>query len=288
MPVTDRKLQFDDGSNTLEIDLPIFNYQTFINMPLEIVELDNKQFEIYDHGQNAETYDIRKCVCDFELNATDQNNLNEFFSNASATPSTRGKDCIIRMKEYSGFFPFGADKGDKGDFTVAAFLIQTPKLSDDPFNYFECSVVFINTGSYPAYSLIAEVNEGSFTIGSVTNNRFPPGWFEPKSVYANHPIIHRDGSSTWIDKSANGDGYTTDFTMYSNQSKTAKILQYLTSSNARANSFQVTQDAKMYMFGRDKTNTTSNVYLVQKEIICTHVNYNRFTFPLKFSFISAV
>lgn len=288
MAVGDGKIQFADNGNTLDIDLPIFGYKTIIDMPLEIVKLDSGQYALYDHGDDAETYDIRRCQCTFQLNATQQNSLNGFFNNSAATPTARGIDCTIRMNANSGFFPFGADKGDAGDFDVAATLISTPTVGESPFNYFTSRVEFVHTGTYPAYSLPAEVSEGSFTIGTVTNNRFPPGWFKPKSGYANWATIERDGTSQWIDHGSSGDWYETQFEMRSNESKCAKVIQFLTGASGRSNQFAVAQGSGYYMFGRDISVADLYVKLIQKKIEITHVGHNIFTYPLRLSYVSVV
>ena len=288
MPVTSGKIQFADNGNTLEISLPIFGYKTIIDMPLEIVRLDNGKYELYDHGEDAETYDIRKCQCTFLLTATEQNSLNGFFNNAAANPTGRGIDVTIRMNTGSGFFPFGADKGDVGDFDVAARIIETPITGESPFNYFTCKVEFIHTGTYPVYSLPAEISEGSFTIGTITNNRFPPAWFKPKSEYANWATIELDSSSQWIDRGTGGDWYDTEFEMHSNESKCAKVIEYLTGAAGRSNIFQVSQGTNYYMFGRDITTAALNVKLIQKRIVITHSRYNLFTYPLNLSYVSVV
>src|SRR4030042_2829656 len=225
--VTDGKIQLEDtDANQIEVSVPSFGYKTTILLPFDIQKLDTGKYCIFDHGA---TYDIRKCNCTFFLSATEMNTLNAFLKEDTiGTSKGRAFSVILRMNTGSGFFPFGPDKGDVGDFTVAMVINKHGAVIDSRFNYFTCEVEFTNVSSYPAYSLPDEVADGTFTFGTVTACRFPPDYFSPVVNYGYGATLKQGGSVEWIDRSENADWYETQFEMRSNESKAAKIIQYIT------------------------------------------------------------
>ncbi len=288
MAVTDGKLQFEDeDANQIEVTVPRFGYQTVIDLPFEIVQLDDGLFDIYDYGGgNPALYDKRRCNCKFYLNATEQQTFNNFFRDDDENPKGRAYDVTLRMNTDSGFFPFGPDKGDVGDFDVAVTFGNTPAIGEAPFLYFDSNINIQHTGSYPAYSLPSEVSEGGLTIGTITNNRFPPGWFKPSGRYGFFETVTEDGTVEWMDRSENADWYTTTFEMVSNESKAAAVIEYLTAT-ARNNQFTLTAPTNSYPFGRD-LGVSVVVKMIQSKIEITHEYFDRFRYTLKLSVLVGV
>jgi len=289
MPVTDGRVQFQDSqANQVEVSVPSFVYKTIIEFPFDIQKNDDGSYSSYDHGAGAETYDIRRCACRFMLTAAQQNTFNTMMKDDDVNTRTgRAFDMTLRMNTGSGFFPFGPDKGDVGDFTVAMVIKRHATIGEAPYKYFVMDVEMIHTGTYPAYSLPAEVSEGSFTIGTITNNRFPPGWFEPKIEYGYSATIEQDSTVQWIDRREQADWYTTNFEMFSNESKAAKVLEYITGTSREA-SFTIAAPADFYAFGRDVGNGTFNVKLIQNKIIISHLKHNMFKYAMQLSYESTV
>lgn len=283
MAIADGSIQFDDNNGTtIDVPVPSFPYKTIIELPFEWQKQDDGTWEGYDHG---DTYDKRSCECSFFYDVDDMETFNDFFRTDG---EGRGQDVIMRMNSNSGFFPFGADKGDEGDFTVALIIKKHGMVGESPFRYFKFDVVIYNTGSWPAFTPPAEVDEGELTIGTVTDLRFPPDWFKPKAEYGEFATIEQDASSQWIDRSDNYDWYETGFNMVCNESKTAALIEYLVDT-ARVNSFTIEPPDDSYAFGRDNSATASyTVQLIQDTITITHTQNNRFTFPLNVAFVSSL
>ncbi len=286
MAVTDGKIQFEDAdANTIEVSMPSFGYKTTIIYPFDIQKLDTGKYDIYDNGSS---YDIRKCNCTLMLSATEQATLNDFLREDTIGISKgRAFNLTLRMNTGSGFFPFGPDKGDVGDFTVAVYFKKCGKATEAPFNYFISELEMVNAGSYPVYALPSEVSDGSFTFGGTSSCRFPPAWFAPINDYGYTATIEQGGSVEWIDRGENADWYETAFEMRCNESKAAAIIDDITLT-LRGDTFNITSPAGYYPFGRDIGDGTFTVKMIKDTIVITHHNYNLFTFPITLSYESTV
>jgi hypothetical protein len=275
---TDGHIEFQDpDANTIDVPIAIFPYKTIIELPFEWQKQDDGTWEGYDHGTD---YDKRSCECSFYFDATDMQTFNNFFRTDG---QGRGRDVTMRMNAGSGFFPFGADKGDVGDFTIALIIKKHGMVGESPFRYFKVDVIIYNTGAWPAYTPPAEVSEGNLTIGTISNLRFPPKWFKPKIGYGEFVTIEQNSSSQWIDRSINYDWYETGFNMVCNESKAAALIAYLVDT-ARINTFTVTPPTDSYMFGRDQGSSANyTVRMIQDKITITNDVFNRHSLALNFA-----
>lgn len=281
MAVTEKKIQFENAnSNQIEISVPIFGYKSEILFPFDIQEDSNTQYHIFDNGSS---YDIRKFSCELLLTATEMNTLNDFISGSGVTKG-RAQELTMRMNDTSGLFPFAPDKGDEGNFTTAIEIENTGMVLS-PYKYFKCNLNVINTGAWPSYSLPSEFTEGQLTIGTITGNRFPPDGFKASNSYGYNITVEQDSSVQFIDKGSGADKYITEFTMISNESKTAKVIEYLTGT-ARAGAFNITTQSGYYPFGRDKGDGTFSVRLIRDVIVIEHIGHEQFSYNLSLSYIS--
>lgn len=282
MAVTDGKMKLSDGSNTVEVSLPEFPYRIILNLSLDIQVLDDDTVDTYDWTASG---DKRACVANAFLTATELNNLNTFIRDAA---KGRAKDLRLYLKSGSGFFPFGPDKGDGWDdsnYFTTAVSIRDRGRQESPSDLFLVEFVFRNTGAFPAYSIPAEVSEGNFTIGTITNNRFPPGNFKPKDSIKYDVGIEENSSSQYIDRGANADSYSTQFAMVSNETKCAKVIEYL-AATARGAAFNIVSPSGFYPFGRNKSDGTFSVKLLKNRIEIEHSNYNEFHYDLELAYVS--
>lgn len=275
-------LQLSDGVVTPEFDNPVYPYTTTISFPFDIVELENGKFAAFDNGSGAETYDKRICRCTFELDATDTASLVNIITTAA---QGRGEDLTLTPGD--GFFPFGHDKGDDGPFSVIARIIEGPTETESPYKHFKTEIEFVNTGSWPAYTLPTQINDGVLQIGTVQNLRFPPQWFDPRSRFGVYSTIEEDATSQYIDRGeTHSDSFITSWSQFLNNSKCAALLEYLTGT-ARTGTFSVIAASDFYMFGERKGGAgTYVVRLIQSELIVTHNRFNEFTLPLTVSWES--
>jgi len=285
--IIENKLEFEDtDGNKIMVSLPVFPYKTSIEFPFDIQKLNDGSYSSYDHGS---TYDIRKCECTFILDEGETLTFLEFFTNEYEYGVNKGRAFDVTMRptvSNSGFFPFGPDKGNNGDFDVGVIIKNISRIGNAPYLYFHIDVLIINTGSWPTYSLPSEVSEGSLTIGNVSNNRFPPNWFNPSGGYGYFGTVLQDGSIEWIDRFEGADHYQTSFNMVSNESKTAKVIEYITGT-ARDDNFSIVSGNNIFPFGKNiPDNKTYTVKMIQNKIDITHVRHDRFEYSLKLAYIS--
>jgi hypothetical protein len=286
MPATDGKILLTANAQTCAISLPSFGYRTTIALPFDIQELDNGAIAIYDHGATATPntkYDVRTCECDFLLSATEMALFTTWYK---AAASGRGVDATLEMTTNSGFHPFGPDKGDAGPFTVAIEMDQHASVGEAPWLHFPLTLRMTNTGSWPAYKAPDEVPEGGLTIGTVTANRFPPGWYKVDGRYGAFVALTQSAVSYYMDKGTGADWFRTKAGMVSNESKAARVIAYLTGTS-RATALALVCGANSYPFGVDKEDDgTYSVRMIQDTIEITHKRYNEFEYDLTLEYIS--
>lgn len=286
MPISDGKIQLKNPNlDTIEVSHPLFGYTTTIKLPLDVGKLDTGLYNVFDHS-SAGSFDTRQCRCTFQLNAAEQNTLEDFLRTEGITKG-RGALLKLEMDTGSGFFPFGPDKGDVGEFDVVVEVLDHGRQRDAPFKFFETELLITSThstpGSWPAYSLPSEVSEGEITIGTITNNRFPPAYFKPKNRYAVSTVIEEDSGAQIIDKGSSGDAFETSFKMVSNESKAAAVIAHL-NNTVRNNTFNLIVAVNSFPFGRNiGDDGTYTVRLIQNKISIVHEIHNRFNFSLKLS-----
>ena len=195
----DGQIEFQQGATSIQVSVPSFSYKTTISLPFDWQKMDDGTWEGFDNGT---AYDKRKCECTLFFTAAQMATFNDFHRTDG---EGRAIDITMRMNANSGFHPFGPDKGDVGDFTVAVEIKNHGMVGESPFRYFKVDLVIYNTGSWPAYTPPAEVDDGDFTIGTITDLRFPPGWFEPEAEYGTFMTLEENSTSQWIDRSVNFD-----------------------------------------------------------------------------------
>jgi len=269
-------MQFAYNGNPITIAQPQYGYTSVINLPFDIERLSNGLYSVYDAGA---AYDVRYCDCIFLLNATDTDSLLTFIDTTA-----RGRsDITMTLSTNCGFFPFAPDRGDKGNFTVALEILSNEGVLASPYLYHRIGVRIINQGNYPAYEPPEQVSEGSLSIGSVDNLRFPPGWFKPDIELGVSGSMARDGRMLFVDRGAYADRHDNKFTLRCNQSKAAALLSYLT-TNARANTFSLITQNNQYAFGmRSGSANSYTVRLIQDRLEVTHSGFNSFEINLALS-----
>lgn len=262
---------------------PLFGYEANIKMPLNFVYLDDGTEEISDEGQQ---YDKRKCKATFLLPADNgifesdiyctQEEFNEFFNSTA-----RAKNVVMTLTSDCGVFLFGPDKGDSGPFTISMEYIRTPSIQQRPFKFFKCELLFTNVGSYPAYVLPTEVDDGLWTFGDVTKCLMPQNLFSPEQKYTISLVHTENSTAQYIDRGSLGDKASTSFIQQCNESKCAAILKYLTNTK-RNNSFDITTRDYYFAFGADHDSAaTYTVQLSKDEIVVRHINYESFEIDLQ-------
>jgi len=245
-------------------------------MPLEIELLSSGLYAVYDAGA---TYDVRSCECMFQLNEADADELLTFVDTTSRGLATT----VMTLPSGCGFFPFGADKGDTGAWTVALEILQSPGIMPTPYLYFDVVLKIVNQLTHPAYSPPAQVSEGTLTIGTVTNVKFPQSWFKPENRLGVYQSLGMSGTAKYTDRGSYADAHDTNATFRCNESKAAAILAYLTGT-ARGTTFSLITADNQYAFGmRSGASNTYTVRLIDSDIVTAHNGYNDFNIDLAMS-----
>jgi len=146
-------------------------------------------------------------------------------------------------------------------------------------------VLSAKPSSYPVYALPAESKEGELQIGTITENRFPPEFFQPEENIGYVGTVLQDGDTEYIDRGEAAQDYETHIMMLSGEPKAAAVIDYL-AGTARAGNFALVTPTGFYPFGRNLGDGTFTVNLITETIMITHNRYNEFAFNLDLGYIS--
>lgn len=266
------------GASSVDLLFPVVGYQTDIMFPFDFIQMDDGTLENRDDGVK---YDKRLCRASFLLDATKQEEFNTFYNTTA-----RGRNVTMTLASGCGFFPFGADKGDEGVFTVSVERINTPPITQSPFRYFKCDLLFTNVGQWPAYSLPVEIDDGPWTFGVVTACRMPQSMFEPTQKYTISVTHTENSTAQYFDRGSSGDYATTKYIQQCNESKCAAILSYLTST-VRSGTFSIITQNYFYSFGADHGSAdTYTVRLNDNKISIKNINHDYYEIELNLKRVS--
>jgi hypothetical protein len=264
------------GDTGYDLPTPEYGYETTISTALIHTERLPRGYGIWDNG----TANIRRVFKGtWLLDATDTGTLLAIFNDI-----TKGRGISVTLKlgtEPTGFYPFGPDHGDEGDFDCRMISIDPKPLMEEPRQYFRTEISFVEE-SNPAYSLPVEISEGDLQIGTITNLRDPPDMPESRTRYGFSTQLTRDGTAYTIDKRSTVDYNATKLGMVCNQSKAAALINHLLAT-VRNNNVAISSQANNYIFGQP--GGSSGYYSCQwlDEVLkIKHVSYDRFNFDLNF------
>jgi hypothetical protein len=271
----------DNNGNTVEVPVPEYGYKAVISLPFDIDTLDTGIKTVYAYDDTLDKY---HCECDLILNETDMLAFNSWIKDAALGRAKN--NCTMQMNANSGFFPFTPLHGDAGIFTVGILVSKSEKIQDNPFRYFKISISIFKQSTFPAYSLQSQINEGSLSIGTVNNIRFPESYFDSDEDNSIQSNVDESGTLNFIDRSRIASSWRTSMKLSAGTGKTAAILDYLINT-ARAGNFALTTQAYHYAFGRDKGSSSAyTVSLIQDSIEVTHELFNKFVFDLNVQYIA--
>lgn len=290
MPLTDSsKVRFnytDNSSAAQYFDLPkpIFGYDTTIAMPIDFSYQDDGSVTAYDSGPDA-ALDVRQCRCDLFLTETEQALLMRVTDDTKA----RARNIGLELSTGSGFFPFGADIGDSGTFTVSVQITNPGSIGMAPLRHFK-NTVLLTMIDKPVYSIPADESlVGPVTIGSIENIKFPDVWFQAGQGFKTKTSIMNGGTSVYLNRGASGDAYSTSFELRMRNARCARLLEYLTGSG-RADALSgmdLIVPNGCYPFGRNKaTGGTFNTKLIQDTLQIKHVGFQQFNMTLNLALVA--
>ncbi len=190
--------------------------------------------------------------------------------------------------EPTGFYPFGPDYGDVGDFTVRVMERIQSGILYTPYKWFEENIVLqlVPNTTLPSYTFQQRIKQGKLKIGDIDGLRWVQ--FNPKTMYSLKLVKTRNGMPYTLDNGLSGDSWETGFELELNYSNAAAIVNYLT--KIRDFDIDIITQNNYFSFGMDQL--SSGTYSTKqlgtsydsKEIILNikHVGFNQFVLPLSF------
>jgi hypothetical protein len=266
-------MQIRYDSTDVTVLMPQWGYSTKIVYPFQLTKLANKKYRKWDAGSN---YDKRYLSCKWLLQKDNAETLLEIFRDAA---KGRGKLLTLKLgATESGFFPFGADKGDKGDFQVVLTDVKPMASQGHPADLFTIEASFLFVGSYPAYVLPDAFPEGNLTIGTVENLRYPETMHGQNISYG-VKVTETENYSAYVnDMSTTADTYEASLALELLGCNMARLIDFLSGASGRAEDITITPPDNAYLFGI--VNGSTDDYTckwLDSELTTVHSNYNTFS-----------
>jgi hypothetical protein len=258
------------------IKQPYFGYTSIVRMGLHYSRTQAK----YKIGDDGATFDVRICeIPTWLLDITDQLSLEAFFEN---TLIGRGNNFQFELGTNSGFFPFGADKGDSSNFICSLLDYSRQGIQLNPFLQHLNTIKFVYvSGPSSAYTQATVEDEGDLSIGSVATLRNVQTFPQVDYDQAIYREVSRGGVVSSIDLGTSADLVETDLDLEMRPGNCAALISFLLS--VRAADINIGTPGNTYLFGA--TNYDAGLYrtkLLSPEIKITHDNFNLFKTRLKF------
>jgi hypothetical protein len=255
----------------IEIDPPEFGYRTELRRALDVAETD-VDTELVDNGVENDT---RMCKVPRFL-----------FDTAIAGAATRAQWIIDNQgdeltldlgTEHTGFFPFGPDYGDVGEFTVVITAKKFTGVLQAPYLHFGLQLEMVLQGTHDNVP-IDPIDEGILQIGEVTGLMYPQESIDNPYEYG---IKSQVGAGGFTEHGNGGyNKHVSDFILRCNTSKAAALAQWFT-LYARWEVFSVLTGANFYLFGVVRGDGTYQVKQIEPTITIEHVNHEHFNIALR-------
>jgi hypothetical protein len=206
----------------------------------------------------------------------------------------RGTDLTLQLGgSPSGFFPFGPDKGDIGNFTVRISRFNPGGQRHRPWKYWKPSID-LSLKTAPAYSVTDNLDDGTLQIGTVDGLRYPQTGFDVRVNYALNNLTTLDGAGHEINMGAAADDYESFYTFSGNTGKMGALINYLIGTARGSDSVSFIPDTDYYPFGIDKpADLAFNVQFIYTELLAnravlrvSHDGFDQMSFRCGMRFIS--
>jgi hypothetical protein len=282
-----------DGGEPITLRRPDFGYVTTIKMALHFAKVPPLD-SIWDDGY---LHDSRKCKISRWLVNTDEQTALITFLNDLA----RGRNNDIQLilgNDPSGFFPFGADLGDKGTFVMQIPVedYKEGKQLYDPIHWWENDLVmYLKPGStLPSYDLPPPETEGDLRIGTIEHLLYPQEPSDSNHIRALLSSVTENGTVDVIDKAPAIDEFETTLPLLMRKGNCANLLDYLVACPDRSIPFDMSIEGGQYLFGilyppvppEEEEESGYCVNFIDNKLEITHVNYDQFIMKLKLKLIS--
>lgn len=259
-----------------DLPAPEYGYKVMINTALIHTEHLPYGYGIWDNGV-ANVNRILKAT--WLLNAANTSTLLAIFNDVN---KGRGRSVELKLgTKPTGFYPFGPDHGDEGDFDCRMIDIDINPVMEEPWQYFKVEISFVEE-SNPSYSLPVEISEGDLQIGTITNLRYPPSMPESHTRYGFSTQLSYNGTPYTVDKTNAWDYNSTELNMICNQSKAAALIDHLLTT-VRNNNLNIITQAGNYLFGQPGGESGNYTCQWLDSIVnIKHTRYDSFEFDLNF------
>jgi len=259
------------GADSVTIRTPQYRYIALLNMGLHYAKT-TYGYSVWDDGLG---YDYRTCkVSKWLLDSDECQALNAFL-----TTTSRGLPFTLDLGDTpSGFFPFGPDYGDCGEFTVQLIDFNLSGILFDPKKFFNASVE-LRCIAHPTYTPADPIQQGNLRIGRVSGLPTPQVEVSPDCYASTVTVSRRGGALSVIDLGVPADRSETKFELALNTSNAAALvaeLQYI-----RADDCSIVTPVNSYLFG--VPGGGSGTYITKQlspTLNITHQGCNRFSTAL--------
>jgi hypothetical protein len=271
-------ITFLNGANSITIPLPLYGYTVDISMSFKISVAADGTRTIWD--DTAALVPDKRILsgCKFQLSASYQHAFQDFLTDETLG---RCENIIMRLGATpTGFYPFGPDLGDVGDFTCRIIENETAGALFSPWLHFESGLSFTLV-TPPSYSLPDIVSEGSFQIGTVTGLRLPQAGFKVERENNFKTVATNTGAPYSIDGLTASDQYLTSWSQEGNASLAGALISFLKSTSGRGADITIIAPTKYYMKGAENNSGgTYTTKLLSNVLSITHNRFDEFSIPM--------
>jgi hypothetical protein len=260
---------------SVTIKEPYYQYETTIRMGLHYSRTNTG----YKIGDDGSYYDSRICeIQTWLLSAEHQLALDAMFRNVDFG---RGANFQLELGTNSGFYPFGADKGDSNNFIVSLYGYDYKGAQLNPYlqHLNTIRLVYVS-GPDVAYTPPSPEAEGVLSIGTVSTLRPVQSFPQVNDEMSIVRNISRSGVVSSVDMGTSADVCETDLDLELRTGNCAALISYLLST--RSGDVSVSAPLNTWLFGIN--NGSSGEYitkLLSNEIKITHDNFDLFKTRLK-------
>ena len=293
-------VSFYDATDNYSVDVnrPSYPYDVEIHMPIAITQAadgsypDNGFFDPLNEAQDTlGTYDYRILTSSlWRMPADQKTSLNAFMRDLRMG---RAENMVMKLgSAYTGFYPFGPDKGENGNFTVRELSRYQSGVQMAPFKWFEDTIAFVMTGGGGGGVLLSPMAQGELFIGgNAYGLMYPQDGIKPKPIYNFSTGISETGAPNSLDGGIVGDSWETGFDLLCNGYSCSEIITKLTQTY-RTLDIPIVVPPNYYMFSADQSAGLAGSYKAKflgsertdKEVILrvTHYGFNQFKIPMNF------
>lgn len=265
------------------VSSPEIGYSVQIAVAIQHIPTVPFGYNLWDNGVAR---DYRTSKASFLMSQSDTASLIDIFANKN---KGRGISATLRLgagsSAGSGYYPFGPDHGDRGDFDVRILTVDPGPQLEEPWLWYRTVLEMVEE-SNPAYVLPAEQDEGDVEIGTIDGLRWPTAFPAPGISYGMTTQLTRNGTAYTVDKRADADSYTTNMPMRLRQNKAAALIDHLVTTVRAANVTITPGASNGYIFGAQKGEGPFVCNWLDEVVPISHTGWDQFEFPLNFQYVS--